>query len=116
MARPLSPAITLREFEHGYWYADELKQFADRVGIPAARRLRKDELETAIKPFLRTGKAVVPTKRALRRTGITDVERGLSLNRRIGHYTSNRETKDFIIRQALRIAPEVRGKSGVCIA
>jgi len=113
MARALSPTITLREFENGYWYADALKQFADRVGIPAARKLRKDELETAIVAFLRTGKAALPTKRSLRKAGIKDVERGLSLNRRIENYTSNRETKDFIVRRARLIAPEVRAKSGV---
>jgi hypothetical protein len=41
------------------------------------------------------------------------VERGLNLNRRIEHYTSNRHTKDFIIEQARLMAPEVREKSGV---
>jgi len=105
--------MTLREFENGYWYAEELKVFGDRLGIPAAKRLRKDELETAIVTFLRTGAAVSPTKRALRRTGIPDLERGLTLRRRIEHYTSNRGTKDFIIEQARRMAPEVRVKSGV---
>ena len=45
--------------------------------------------------------------------GVNDVERGLSLKRRIEHYTSNRETKDFIIEQARIMAPDVREKSGV---
>ena len=42
-----------------------------------------------------------------------DLERGLSLDLRIQHYTSNRETKDFIIREARKIASNVRAKSGV---
>src|SRR4029077_16440387 len=42
-----------------------------------------------------------------------DVDRGLNLKLRIGNYTSNRETKDFIVRQAHLRAPEVREKSGV---
>lgn len=113
MAQALSPAMTQRDFENGYWYLAQLKTFAEHIGIPAARKLRKDELEKAILAFLRTGKAVLPTKRALRKTGVKDVERGLNLKRRIGHYTSNRVTKDFIIEQARRMAPEVRGKSGV---
>jgi hypothetical protein len=113
MANVLSPTMTLREFENGYWYAEQLKDFARRVGIPAAGKLRKDELEKAIVAFLRTGRAVRPTGRSLRRTGVKDVERGLSLKLRIERYTNNRVTKAFISEQARRIAPAVREKSGV---
>ena len=112
MGNALSPTMTLREFENGYWYLDQLKDFAERIGIPAAKKLRKDEIEKAIVAFLRTGKAL-PTKRSLRRTGMKDVERGLNLKLRIEHYTSNRETKDFIVEQARMMAPDVREKSGV---
>jgi len=113
MADGLSPMMTLREFENGYWYREQLKDFALRIGIPAATKLRKDELEVAIVAFLRTGRAASLTKRSLRKTGVKDVERGLALTLRIENYTSNRETKDFIIEQARRMAPNVRGKSGV---
>ena len=105
--------MTLREFENGYWYLDQLKDFAERIGIPAAKKLRKDELEKAIVAFLRTGEAALPTKRSLRRMGVRDVEGGLSLKLRIENYTSNRETKDFIVDQAHLMAPDVREKSGV---
>src|SRR4051812_8501370 len=105
MVGRLSPTMTLREFENGYWYLDDLKDFASQIGIPEATRLRKDELERAIAAFLRTGTVNLPTKRALRQTGVKDLERGLSLNLRIEHYTSNRETKDFIIREAGKVAP-----------
>jgi hypothetical protein len=60
MASVLSPTMTVREFENGYWYLDQLKNFAEGVGIPAAKKLRKDELENAIVIFLRTGNAAVP--------------------------------------------------------
>ena len=113
MANALSRTMTLREFENGYWYREQLKDFAERIGIPAATKLRKDELEKAIVVFLRTGNAALPTKRSLRRTGIKDVERGLRLKLRIENYTSNRQTKDFIIEQARLMAPDVREKSGV---
>jgi hypothetical protein len=105
--------MTLREFENGYWYLDDLRDFAGQIGIPEAARLRKDEIERAVLAFLRTGTVELPTKRALRKTGAKDLERGLSLNLRIEHYTSNRETKDFIVREAGKVAPEVREKSGV---
>src|SRR5436190_8439860 len=103
MADALSPTMTPRAFENGYWYLGQLKEFAGRIGIPAAKKLRKDELEKAIVTFLRTGKAAVPTKRSLRKTGVKDVERGLNLKLRIANYTCNRETKDFIVGQARRM-------------
>jgi hypothetical protein len=113
MAAALSPTMTQREFENGYWYLAELKAFAERIGIPAATKLRKDELEKAIVTFLRTGTAASPARRSLRKTGMKDLDRGLDLKLRIEHYTSNRKTKDFIVEQARLLAPEVREKSGV---
>src|SRR5215467_2369059 len=113
MTNVLSPTMTVRDFENGYWYLDQLKNFAERIGIPAANKLRKDELEKAIVAFLRTGNAALPTKRSLRKTSVKDIARGLNLKLRIENYTSNRETKNFIIAQARRMAPEVRAKSGV---
>ncbi len=113
MVDSLSPTMTLRAFENGYWYLEQLKTFAERIGIPSAKKLRKDELEKAIVAFLRTGKAALPTKRSLRKTGVKDVKRGLNLTLRIANYTSNRETKDFIVEQAHLMAPDVREKSGV---
>jgi hypothetical protein len=108
-----SPVAPIGDFENGYWYLDQLKTFAQRIGIPSGTKLRKDELEKAIVAFLRTGKATLPTKRSQRKTGVKDVERGLSPKLRIVHYTSNRETKDFVVAQARKIAPDVREKSGV---
>ena len=113
MVRSLSPTMTLQDFANGYWYLDELKDFGRQIGIPEATKLRKDELERAIMAFLRTGKARLPTKRALRKTGVKDLEHGLSLKLPIKHYTSNRETKDLIIREARKVASEVGEKSGV---
>jgi hypothetical protein len=113
MANALSPTMTVRDFENGYWYVDQLKNFAERIDIPAAKKLRKDELEKAIVAFLRTGRAALPTKRSLHKTGVKDVDRGLSLKLRIENYTSNRETKDFIVAQARLMAPDVRQQSGV---
>jgi len=50
----LSTSMTSTQFDNGYWYATELKDFAERIGIPSASKLRKDELERAIKVFLQT--------------------------------------------------------------
>ena len=105
--------MTVREFENGYWYLDDLRDFAKQIGIPEAMKLRKDEIERAVVAFLRTGTVKLPTKRALRKTGTKDLEHGLDLNLRIEHYTSNRETKDFIVREA-RKRPRRFARSLVC--
>src|SRR5215471_5032191 len=44
-AAKLSTSMTETEFDNGYWYADDLKKFAEKIGVPSARRLRKEELE-----------------------------------------------------------------------
>src|SRR5438093_1518682 len=101
----LSPLMTLTQFDNGYWYATELKDFAKTIGIPSAARLRKDELEDAIKLFLRTGRIASRPTRHLLSPGIKDVERGLTLDRRVIAYTNDVETKRFLDREALKLAP-----------
>ena len=54
--------MTETEFEHGYWYATDLRAFAVKIGIPAANKLRKDELEQALRHFIRTGEYAAWTK------------------------------------------------------
>jgi hypothetical protein len=108
----LSKKMTLRQFDHGYWYATEIKRFAQSLGVPAAHRLRKDELEKAIRHFLVHGKVTNPTKRDSSRSGIKDVDRGLRLDRRVILYTNNRDTKSFLEREARRLDPTFKRRSG----
>jgi hypothetical protein len=108
----LSKEMTEDQFDTGYWYATEIKAFAQEIGIPAASRLRKDELEKAIKSFLRTGAIKSPTKRSLAKSGVKDVDKGLTLKLPVVNYTSNKETKDFIVKEALKLAPDLKRKSG----
>src|SRR5262249_34021869 len=108
----LSKNMTVAEFENGYWYATEIKDFAQAIGIPHASKLRKDEIGKSIKLFLETGKVVLPTKRSLVKSGIKDIEKGLSLDLPIVHYTSNKATKDFIVREAQKLVPGLKRKSG----
>jgi len=108
----LSKSMTVEQFDNGYWYALQIKAFADDIGIPAASKLRKDELEALIKHFLRTGKIKHPTRKTLTRSGVKDVERGLTLKLPVVNFTNDRETKDFIVQEALKIAPKLKRKSG----
>jgi hypothetical protein len=105
--------MTQAQFENGYWYATEIKEFAKTIGIPSASRLRKDELEKAIKVFLRTGKIESPTKRSLSTAGPKDVEQGLSLSLPVALYTNDKETKDFLEREAQKLIPGLKRKPGV---
>jgi hypothetical protein len=108
----LSRSMTEAQFDNGYWYDKDLRAFAAKLGIPGATRLRKDELEKAIKHFLRTGEVKNLVRRALTKSGDRDLDKGLRMDLPIVHYTSNRETKDFIEREALKLDPTFRKKSG----
>lgn len=108
----LSKSMTQAQFDNGYWYATEVKEFAKTIGIPSASRLRKDELEKAIKVFLKTGKIESPTKRSLSASGAKDVEHGLSLSLPVAVYTNDKETKDFLEREAQKLVPGLKRKSG----
>ena len=108
----LSTSMTVTQFDNGYWYASELKQFAETIGIPSANKLRKDELERAIKLFLETGKVKSPTRRSLSNSGRKDVDRGLRLDLAVVVYTNDKETKDFLERESRKIAPGLKRKSG----
>ena len=108
----LAETMTEAEFENGYWYATELREFATKVGIPSANKLRKDELEKALKHFLRTGEFRNLVKRGLSKSGTRDVDKGLRLDLPVVHYTSNKETKDFIAREAAKLEPGFKRVSG----
>ena len=108
----LSKTMTVAEFENGYWYATQIKAFARAIGIPHSSILRKDELQVSIKRFLETGTVSLPTKRSLAKPGVKDVDRGLRLDLPVVHYTNDKETKAFLAREAEKIAPGVKRRSG----
>ncbi len=110
----LSKSITEKQFDSGYWYADEIKAFAKELGIPLRSKLRKDELERLIKHFLHTGKIKLSTRNNISQSGVKDTEKGLRITLSIQNYVSNKETKDFIIKEALKIVPNLKKKSGAC--
>jgi len=110
--KTLSGSMTETEFDNGYWYVTELREFAIKIGIPSANKLRKDELEKALKHFLRTGELKALAKRRLSKPAVRDVDRGLSLDLPVVNYTSNKETKEFIEREAAKLEPGFKRASG----
>ncbi len=104
--------MTPAEFDNGYWYAVQLKRFAKSLGVPMASALRKDQLEELIKRFLAAGRIDAPGPRTPARGGVRDVERGLTLQLPIAKYTNDKATKDFLEREARKIAPGLGRRSG----
>src|SRR5688500_95628 len=108
----LTENITVEQFENGYWYAEEIKAFAKKIGIRNTTRLRKDQLEDLIKAFIRTGKIPSSTKKPAPPTLVKDHELGLKPALPIINYTSNKVTKQFIESEARKIRPNLKKKSG----
>jgi SAP domain-containing new25 len=104
--------MTETEFENGYWYATELRDFARDLGVPSAAKLRKDELEGAVRHFLQTGEVADLVTRAVSKSGSRDVDEGLTLDTVVRHYTSNKQTKEFLRREARKLDPSYSPKPG----
>jgi hypothetical protein len=113
MRSVLSKRMSLQAFENGYWYATDLVKFGKKLGLAAAHRMRKNELESAIKAYLATGRLPTTTTSKPLKKGVKDLDRGLRLDLPIANYTSNRETKDFIVHAAQQKHPGLKPKSGV---
>ena len=110
--RKFSVAMTLCAFDQGYWYATELRAFARKMEIPFATKLRKDQLEAAIKDRLFADGAKAEAILVAPKQGPRDVDQGLRLDLPVIHYTSNKETKLFIEREAAKIQPGFKRASG----
>jgi hypothetical protein len=110
--RKLSAAMTSRAFDNGYWYAVELREFAIKMRIPLASKLRKDQLEAAIKSLLFAEGAKAPAVSVAPKQGPRDVDLGLRVDLPVVHYTSNKETKLFLEREAAKIQPSFKRASG----
>ena len=108
----LTKDISEEQFDNGYWYAYEIKSLAKDLGIANFSKLRKDELETLIKNYLRTGKIGTSKRKNITKKGIIDSELGLKISLMINNCTNNKETKDFIEREAFKINPKLKRKSG----
>ena len=78
--RKLSIGMTLPAFDNGYWYATELRAFALNMEIPFASKLRKDQLEAAIKDLLFADGAKAQAISVAPKQGPRDVDRGLSMS------------------------------------
>jgi hypothetical protein len=104
--------MSASQFDNGYWYAAELRAFAADLGIPLASKLRKDELEKAIKQFLTSGKIKPPARSIVLHSNDPDSTRPLSARRAIVVYKNDKATWDFVEREAQRLHPGMKRRSG----
>jgi len=105
--------MTVDEFDHGYWYATELKAFARTLGLRASSLLRKDQLERAVRSFLTSGRmAIANAPAGNENAGARDSDAPLTMKRRIVRYTNDPATKEFLEREARRLVPGLRLRSG----
>ena len=112
MVGKLSTKMTAQQFENGYWYATELKAFAKSAGIPLASKLRKDELEAVILQLLRSGKLTKSPRKAAATNDPADSERGLHLGLTVVKFRNDPETWEFIEREARKLSPGMKRRSG----
>jgi hypothetical protein len=105
--------MSVTQFDHGYWYATELKNFAMELGISYASKLRKDELERAIRIFLRSGAIGRTPTRKPSAPAVRDVDLGLHLDLHVVGYINDAETKHFLEVEAQKLVPGLKRRSGV---
>jgi len=108
----LSKTMTEQQFLNGYFYATEIKAFAKEIGIQGVSTLRKDELEELILRYLRTGEVVRAGRSLAQQSAMKDSDRGLDPKLPIVQYTNNRQTKEFLLREAKQLEPNFKPKSG----
>jgi hypothetical protein len=108
----LSRQMTVAQFENGYWYTPELRRFAQSCGIPHASKLRKDELEAAVIELLGLGKVSGPARQIGPAAAVADSEKGLRPGLRIVKFRNDPATWDFIEREARKLVPGTKRRTG----
>ena len=110
MKQKLNKNITIEEFENGYWYASELKEFIKEIGIKNYNKLRKDEIEKIIVEYIiKYRKIPIIENNPKNRIIAIDV---LELNSFVVNYKNNKETKNFLLNESLKQNPNFKIKSG----
>lgn len=99
----LSASMTVEQFDRGYWYATELAAFARSLGLPGGR---KDQVEKAVRAFLSGRRAAAPFRPP---RGEKD---RVALDVVVRVYKNEKAMKDFLEREAKRMEPAYRRRSG----
>jgi hypothetical protein len=100
--------ISEKEFLNSYWYLKDLKDLSKKLGIKNTTHLRKDELENLILGFIKYGK--IKTKPRKNKQLEKDI---LDLGTLVRNYRNTTFTKDFILKESLKLVPSLKIRSGV---
>lgn len=101
--------MSVAEFDNGYFYAAELKQFARELGVTVGNR-RKFELEDLIRERLSTGR--VPTRKPVLPRTAGQARDRLAPDMVVTNYVGDKTTKTFLLECVHADAPDARDKSG----
>lgn len=107
--RRLNPDMSVQEFNDGYFYAVEVKRFAQELGIPVGSR-RKFELEQLVRERLATGRAATGTPVLPR--NVDGSRDSLASDAVVKNYVGSKETKVFLRNLVHAEVPGLRDKSG----
>lgn len=95
--------MTVAQFDRGYWYATELQAFARSLGLPGGR---KDQVEKMLRAFLAGRRVDAPFREP---RGQKD---RVALDAVVKVYKNDAATKAFLEREARRMQPRYRRRSG----
>ena len=101
--------MSVEEFDNGYFYAAELKDFARDLGITVGN-FRKFELEKLIREFLETGK--VPDRKPVLPRKAGKARDVLKADTTVTNYVGDKKTKAFLLELVYAEAPGLHQKSG----
>jgi hypothetical protein len=97
--------MTETEFDNGYWYANDLKKFAEQVGSLRRGACERASWSRRLSISCVLGAATSFARRTLTKSGPRDVDLGLRFDLPVVHYASNRQTKDFIELEGAKLEP-----------
>lgn len=100
--------LTTKEFENKYWYMSELKALAKSLEIPFDTKTRKDQLETLIIQFLKTGEV---NKKNTYRSKSRNKDL-LQTDSYVENFNNTKETWGFINTEMDKRVPGLKPKSG----
>lgn len=103
--------MTVEQFENGYFYASELRDFAKRLGIKAGS-LRKNELEEHIKAFLSGSRVAADLPKIVPNRKNSGMRDRLDAEEYIVNYVSDKKTKEFLLKEIAKIDNKLINKSG----
>ena len=105
--------MSVENFDNGYWYARVLREFARFIGKRGASALRRTNSKLGSDTPQLTDRSAGLNSKLPGEVGPRDVDTGLAPIFRLTTNPSNAVTKALVLKEAPKIAPDIRKKPGV---